>query len=597
MVKQKLAKIGYHIKKYGIGRTIQKILFRIFRCDEKKKKAEQKIYQNWILQNEPKEEELQAQRTVKFAYQPKISIVVPMYDTDKNFFLELLNSLLAQTYTNWELCLADGSKQKNETIFAMCSRFGKIKYQFLGENGGISKNTNRALEMAEGDFIAFLDHDDCLPPFCLYEVVKAINENPNVEFLYSDEDKMDEKGKRFLPYFKPDFAPETLECHNYMTHLVVVKKNLVDKIGLLNSQFDGAQDFDFVLRATEATKQIVHIPKILYHWRAHAKSTAYVADTKQYAYVAGQKVVEEHLKRIGKVGTVANPGEVPGVYQIKYEIKANPKVSILILNKEECHLLKRCLTSILTLTSYSNYEICILDNHSKEPKTIAFYEKIKNYPNIQIRRAQSTEKSVSQIINAGIQEADSDFVVQLSRYLKIVTPDWLENAIGYAQNPEIGAVGARIYASNKAIWHAGMAYGISGTAENLLVGLPYGKHDDFGREAATRNVSAVSGACLVARREIYEEVGFLDETLFPNDLQDVDFCLKLLEKGYRVVYNPYVELIWAKAQMKKQEYSTEEENFQTKWSHFLEKSDPYYSPYFSKNNGNFVIKTKGQAND
>ena len=341
-------------------------MIRIFKLDSQNKKAQQQIYQKWILQNEPNEEELQTQKKTKFPYEPKISLIVPMYNTDENFFLELLNSLLAQTYSNWELCIADGSEKQNETIFAMCSRLSKIKYHFLEKNEGISENTNRALETADGDFIAFLDHDDCLPPFALYEIVKTINENPNVEFIYSDEDKINEQGNRFMPYFKPEFSPETLECNNYITHLVIIKKTLADKIGPLDSRFDGAQDFDFVLRATENTKNIVHIPKILYHWRAHQNSTARLADTKNYAYEAGLKAIAEHLQRVGKEGVVVNPNEVPGIYQIKYAIKGKPKVSILIPNKDACATLKKCLKSILTLTTYENYEIFILENNSEK---------------------------------------------------------------------------------------------------------------------------------------------------------------------------------------------------------------------------------------
>ncbi len=434
MIKPKITKLIHYLKKYGILKTIKKIITRIFELDSKNKKAQQEIYQNWILQNEPNEEALEIQKKTKFPYEPKISLIVPMYNTDENFFLELLNSLLAQTYSNWELCIADGSKKQNETIFAMCSSLlSKIKYQFLEENKGISENTNRALETATGDFIAFLDHDDCLPPFALYEVVKTINENPNVEFIYSDEDKINEQGKRFMPYFKPDFSPEALECNNYITHLVVIKKTLADKIGPLDSRFDGAQDFDFVLRATENTKNIVHIPKILYHWRAHQNSTAHLADSKNYAYEAGLKAIAEHLQRIGKEGVVVNPNEVPGIYQIKYAIKGNPKVSILIPNKDACDTLKKCLKSILTLTTYGNYEILILENNSEKKETFAFYEKLKQNPNIKILEIPEKGFNYSKIINTGVKNASGDFVLQLNNDTQILTPNWLELMIGYAR--------------------------------------------------------------------------------------------------------------------------------------------------------------------
>ena len=471
MLTHKLSRIFYHIKRYGIWRTAKKIVVRIFNLNKRNNKSTKQLYQTWITQNEPNKKELEKQKKHEFEYQPKISIVVPMYNTDENFFLELFNSILLQTYFNWELCLVDGSQKPNDTICAMCSRCSKVKYRFLGENKGISENTNLALEMAEGDFIAFLDHDDMLPPFALHEIVKTINENPEAEFIYSDEDKIDEKGERFEPYFKPDFSPETLECNNYITHFVVMKKSLVDKIGKLDSRFDGAQDFDFVLRGAENTENIVHIPKILYHWRAHEKSTANVADTKNYAYKAGVKVVAEHLKRIGKEGIVENPGEVPGIYKIKYEIKGNPKVSILIPNKNHYRVLKKCLQSILMLTTYENYEVLILENNSTEKETFAFYEKIKQNTKIRVLEMKENEFNYSKIINFGVKHATGDFILQLNNDTKLLTPDWLENFIGYAQNNEIGAIGARLYYPDKSIQHAGIAYGIAEKAGNLLVRL------------------------------------------------------------------------------------------------------------------------------
>lgn len=597
MIIHKLSRIFYHIKRYGMIRTIKKIIGRIFLLGKVNRQSAKQLYQTWIVQNEPADEELENQKKHKFAKQPKISIVVPLYNTDENFFLELLNSVLVQTYSNWELCFADGSQERNDTIYAMCSRCSKVRYRFLGENKGISENTNLAIEMAQGDYIAFLDHDDTLPPFALYEIVKTINDKPETEFIYSDEDKIDEKGERFDPYFKPDFSPETLECHNYITHFVVIKKTLLDQIGKLNSQFDGAQDFDFVLRATENTKHIDHIPKVLYHWRAHQKSTAKVADTKNYAYEAGVKVIAEHLKRTGKEAIVKNPGEVPGIYQVKYAVKGKPKVSILIPNKDYYQGLKKCLKSILTLTTYENYEILILENNSTEKETFAFYKTIQQNPKIRVLECKEKEFNYSKIINFGVKNATGDFILQLNNDTKLLTPDWLEILLGYAQNKEIGAVGARLYYADKSIQHAGIAYGIAGKAGNLLVGLPYGTHDPFGREAAIRNVAAVTGACLFCRREIYDEVGFMDETLFKVAFNDVDFCLKILEKGYRVVYNPYIELIHYESKTrgyedtpeKKARFEEETQNFQTKWNHLLAKGDPYYNPNLSREDGNFRI--------
>ncbi len=596
-MKYQLQKIVYYLKRYGIWKTIQKIVLRVFRLEKRKQKSAQELYQNWMAKKEPSEAELELQKNEPFAFQPKISIVVPMYNPEENLFLELLNSVLLQTYSNWELCLADGSEQKNDTIVALCSDNPKIKYQFLGENKGISENTNEALKMATGDFIAFVDHDDCVSPFALYEIVKAINEHPEAELIYSDEDKIDELGNRFAPYFKPDFSPETLECNNYITHLVVMKKELVQKIGKLDSRFDGAQDFDYVLRATENTKQILHIPKILYHWRTTQNSTANVAENKLYAFDAGLKAVEEHLKRTHKKATVENPGEVPGIYQIKFAIEGTPKVSILIPNKDNLRTLQKCIASILKNSTYKNYEIIVIENNSEKSKTFEYYKKVQENPKVKVIVSQEKEFNYAKLINFGVKNATGDFVLQLNNDTQVLTKDWLELLIGYAQNQEIGAVGARLYYPDKTIQHAGIAVGIQGTAANLLVNLPFGQHGYFAREAATRNVAAVTGACLFARREIYQEVGFMDEELFKVAFNDVDFCLKILEKGYRVVYNPYVEFIHAESKTrgledtpeKQARFEREKRNFQEKWKAFLQKGDPYYNENFSREDCHFTV--------
>lgn len=385
------------------------------------------------------------------------------------------------------------------------------------------------------------------------------------------------------------------------------------KFGMLNSKFDGAQDFDFVLRATEEAKIVYHIPKILYHWRVHRDSTANVADAKPYAYEAGFKVVEEHLERIGKEGNVSYGQDVPGIYKIEYKVIGEPKISILIPNKDNIKLLKTCVESILNLTTYKNYEIVIIENNSVEKETFEFYEKLKNNEKVKIlnyteylknkienevKENNISEFNYSALINYGVKNTEGDFVLQLNNDTKLLTKNWLELFIGYAQNKEIGAVGARLYYGDKTIQHAGIAYGIGGTAGNLLVNLPYGEHAYFGRESATRNVSAVTGACLFARRDIYEEVGFMDENLFKVAFNDVDFCLKILEKGYRIVYNPYIELYHFESKSRGYEYSKKQEerfekesnNFKEKWKNLLKAPDPYYNPNFSRETCNFDLK-------
>ncbi|MBR3614695.1 MAG: glycosyltransferase [Clostridia bacterium] len=395
------------------------------------------------------------------------------------------------------------------------------------------------------------------------------------------------------------------------------------ELGKLNSKFNGAQDFDFVLRATNEAKKVLHISKILYHWRVHRDSTANVADAKPYAYEAGKKAVEAHIKRLGKKAQVEDGQDVPGIYKIKYEIEGNPKVSILIPNNDNVNLLKKCIDSILELTTYKNYEIVVIENNSDEKETFDYYkelvknEKIKilnfNKKTIldfvgenklknsvketaEINKESNKEFNYSELINFGVKNVNGDFILQLNNDTKLLTPDWLELMIGYAQNKEIGVVGARLYYEDKTIQHAGIIVGLSGIAGNMLVNLPYGKHAYFGREAATRNVVAVTGACLLCRKELYEEVGFMDEDKFKVAFNDVDFCLKILEKGYRNVYNPYSELIHYESKSRGYEYTKEQEerfnkeseNFKLKWKKYID-YDPYYNINFSRKTCNYDI--------
>ena len=594
-IKNNLNKIKYYFRRYGLIKTSQKVFKRVFHIKENRK-TNQEQYEIWMEKNKLSEQEIEKQKNHKFYFSPKISIAVPMYNTDEKFFKELIESLENQTYTNWELCLADGSEIQNETLKQYYQKNEKIKYKFLNENKGISENTNIAIDMATGEYVGFLDHDDLLSQDALFEVIKVINENDKVDFVYSDEDKIDENYERFEPYFKPDYSPETLACNNYITHFVVVKKELINKVGKLNSEFNGAQDFDFVLRATNEAKKIIHISKILYHWRVHKSSTANVADAKPYAYEAGLKAVDAHLKRMGKKALVEDGQDIPGIYKIKYEIKGNPKVSILIPNKDNVNLLKTCIDSILKITSYANYEIVVIENNSVKKETLEYYDEISKNEKVRIINSGIKEFNYSAIINFGVRNVDGEFVLQLNNDTKVLNSDWLENMIGYAQNKEIGAVGARLYYGDKTIQHAGIIIGLSGIAGNQLVNLPYGKHAYFGREAATRNVAAVTGACLLCRRELYEEVGFMDEEKFKVAFNDVDFCLKLLEKGYRNIYNPYCELMHYESKSRGYEYTEEQEkrfnqeseNFKSKWKKYID-YDPYYNVNFTRKTCNYDI--------
>ncbi len=595
----------FYIKNYGIYKTIKKIISKVINKIFRKQPinniiTEREKYQIWIKNNEPNEEELENQRNTKFKHEPKFSLVVPMYNTPADFFEELVDCLIEQTYTNWELCLADGSPEKNEKLQKIVKKDNRIKYKFLNDNKGISGNTNEALKLATGDFIALLDHDDLLPIFCLYELAKTINENPEVEFIYTDEDKIEgTKERRCDPHFKPDFAIDTLRSNNYITHLSVFKKELMDKLGGFKDEYNGAQDFDIIIRATENTKNIIHIPKVLYHWRVHQNSTAMLSDAKPYAYEAGIKVIEDHLKRKNLKAKVTHGGDIKGVYEVQYEVEGSPKVSIIIPNKDSVKLLKKCINSILKLTTYSNYEIAIVENNSEEENTFEYYNEIQKNDRVKVINYPEKGFNYSKIINYGVKNCDGEFVVQLNSDTELLTPNWLEKFIGYSQREDIGAVGARLYYEDKSIQHAGIGIAICDLAANLLVNTPKNGHAYFGRECTTRNVSGVTGACLFSRKSIYEEVGYMDEENFAVAFNDVDFCLKIREKGYLIVYNPYVEFMHYESKTrgyedtpeKKARFEKEANNFRTKWRKVLDKGDPYSNINFAQDTAGYNVRT------
>ena len=596
MIKYRIKQLKNYLTGYGILGTIRKIVKLIYGNNPEISK-----YKKFIERTEPTEEELEKQKIEIFGMTPKISVIVPMYNTNEEFFKDLIECLKKQTYSNWELCLADGSTVQNIELQKYYMDDNRIKYKFLNKNCGIAGNSNEALKMTSGEYIVLLDHDDVLPIFALYEIVKCINENPLVEFIYTDEDKI--RGtinNRCEPHFKPDFAPETLACHNYITHLVCIKKELMDKIKGFRQEYNGAQDFDLVLRATELTNRIIHIPKILYHWRVHKDSTAKNPDTKTYAFEAGKVAAQEHQIRMGKKAKVQYGGDTPGIYEVEYEVIGNPKVSILIPNKDNIAMLKQCINSILERTTYNNYEIIIIENNSKNTKTFNYYNKIKKNQKIKILEYPEKGFNYSKIINFGVKNCSGDFILQLNNDTKLLTNDWLEKFIGYAQQKEIGAVGAKLYFKNKAIQHAGIAIGVGGFAANIFSRLRNGLRGYCGKENLIQNLSAVTGACLFARKEIYEEVKYMDEENFKVALNDVDFCLKIRERGYRIVYNPYIELIhyesfsrgYEDTPEKKERFKKEIKYFKEKWKLFLETGDPYYNINLSRENAQYSIKNE-----
>lgn len=586
----RINQIKFYIGKYGFFKTIKKciktILRKIIRFLKGEKDLQYGDYGGWIKYNEPKDADLKVQMKKKFAIEPKISVVVPMYNTKEKFFKDLVNCMISQTYSNWELCLADGSPKQNENLKKYIEKDARIKYKFLNENKGIAGNSNAAIDMAEGDYIALLDHDDILAEYALYEVVSYINKWPEAEFLYSDEDKIDENDNRYDAYFKPDFAPDTLRCQNYICHFSIFKKELMEKLGGFKSDYDGAQDYDIFLRMSETAKveNIKHIPKLLYHWRVHNESTAKLnSHAKNYAFEAGKKAIEDHLKRIGLDGTVSE-GCIEGIYRIDYKVIGEPKVSIVIPNKDGKDILTVCINSILEKSTYKNYEIVVVENNSETEEIFDYYKELEKNEKIKVVHYPNKGFNYSAIINFGVRNSSGEYIVQLNNDTELITPNWLELMLGFCQRPDVGGVGVKLYFPDETIQHAGIIVGIGGIAGNRFKSIPKSGHGYFAKESMIENLSAVTAACIMNPKSVYEEVGYMDEKLAVA-FNDVDFCLKIREKGYLIVYNPFVEFWHYESKSRGQEntpakirrFQGEISTFEQRWPEILDTGDPYYN--------------------
>lgn len=583
-----------------LKKIMLKIYKKIFKYtpQEKFDLEENENYQKWIEKYEPKYDELEKQRETTFEYMPKISIVVPMYNTPEKYFKELLESITEQTYENWELCLADGSPEKAEYLEDLIQPLGdKIKYKLLSENKGISGNSNEALKLATGDFIALLDHDDIIPKFALYEIVKTINENPDVDFIYTDEDKiLEENEKRISPHFKQDYAIDTLRSYNYICHFSIFKKELMDKLGGFNSKFDGSQDYDLILRATEQAKHIVHIPKILYNWRISSTSVASGAAAKPYAYEAAKRAILASIERHGIQGAKVEDSRIIGLYKVTYPVKGEPKISIIIPNKDHKKDLKRCIKSILKST-YKNYEIIIVENNSKEKNIFKYYKKLEKNPNIKIEKCEMSIFNYSKLNNYGASKANGEYFVFLNNDTKIITNNWLETIISNCQREEIGAIGAKLIYKNKRIQHAGVVLNLTGTAGHVNWNEKENNPGYFGRIMIQQNVSAVTGALLGVSKKNFDQVNGFDET-FPIAYNDVDFCLKIQDIGKLITYNPYIEAYHYESQSrgyedteeKQKRLKKEENKLKKKWKKYFDVTDKYYSPNLRTDVPNMRIK-------
>lgn len=472
----------------------------------------------------------------------RISIIVPAYNTPRKYIEPLIESVMSQTYTNWQLCVADGSTDAaaKDIIRNLCAADQRIKYISLKKNLGISGNTNQAFSFVEGDYIAFLDHDDILPAWSLNEAAAAIKQNPKADIFYSDEDRLTENGRtRMSPFFKPDWSPDLFMSANYMAHFFVIKKDLFRELKSLRSEYDGSQDYDFCLRALDHNPQIVHIPKILYHMRMAHGSTAKEIGEKNYADEAGRAAINDYFKRNKIQAEALEVPERPTNHRIKYKIAGSPIVSIIIPFRDKVELLQDCLGSIMEKSTYDNYELILISNNSKERETFDYLSSLQNK---RIRIIEYNKPfNYSKLNNLGRRQARGKFLIFLNNDTKVISPQWIEELISVAAQPEVGAVGPLLMYSDSTIQHAGVILGMTGMAGHIFRNLKLGMLTPFWLPDWPRNYLAVTGACLAVETEKFDKIKGFDEKFIMAG-SDVVLGLDLYEKGYRNVYWPYAML-------------------------------------------------------
>lgn len=602
-----LRRVTALIKRLAIGRTLiylkknglRATVYRVFKgagpmpVDKRKLK---KIAEAYYISAQRREQE----ENTQFSKNIKFSVLVPLYNTPEKFLKEMIESVQAQTYKNWELCLADGSDREHSFVGEICKKYAdgdkRIKYEKLEKNLGISENTNACISMATGDYIALFDHDDLLHPSALYEVMRAICEH-GADFIYTDENTFSEEPHdAYNPHFKPDFSPDTLRSYNYICHLSVFSRELLDSVGYFRSEYDGSQDYDLILRLTEKAKKIFHIRKILYYWRAHKNSVAQDVGAKPYTITAAKKALAAHLERCGLKGEVLD-SSVPTTYHIKYEIDGNPLISVIIPNKDHTDDLDVCLKSLYEKSSYKNFEVIIVENNSTEKETFEYYEKVKQqYENLNVVTWTGIF-NYSAINNFGVNYAKGEYILLLNNDVEIINGSCLEEMLMFAQRKDVGAVGAKLYYSDDTVQHAGVILGLGGTAGHA--------HKHFGRShpgymaraGIAQNLTACTAACLMMRRDVFDEVGGLDES-FEVAFNDVDLCMKIREKGYLVVFTPYAELYHYESKSrgndstpeKLERFRGEIDRFKEKWQKQLDDGDPYYNPNLTLTRDDFSLK-------
>ncbi len=583
------------------------------------KKHEKLAMQQFGTKSFPDEERRREEENTVFDNPVKISILVPLYNTPEQFLKEMIDSVLNQTYSNWELCLADGSDDAHDYVETIVKSYQvkdkknaeekginntRILYKKLEKNEGISGNTNQCLSLATGEYIGLFDHDDILHPSALYEYLKVINEQ-DADYIYCDETtfKSGDINKMLTMHFKPDYAIDNLRANNFICHFSVFKKTLLEGDELFRTAFDGSQDHDMILRLTDKAQNIVHVPRLLYYWRCHEASVASNIEAKPYAINAAKEAVADHLRRHGYDHfKITSTRAFETIFKIRYEIIGTPKISIIIPNKDHVEDLRRCIGSILEKSTYDNYEIIVVENNSTREETFAYYRQISENDKITVvtyKPAEGETFNYSKVNNYGVAVSTGEYILLLNNDTEVITVNWLEELLMYAQRNDVACVGAKLYYPNKTIQHAGVVIGLG--AHRTAGHSHYMQHRDnlgyMGRLCYTQDVSAVTGACLLVKRKCYDEVGGLGED-FAISLNDVDFCLKLRDKGYLNVFTPFAELFHYESASRgsdmqgdnAERYNKESEYFRKKWADVLKQGDPYYNPNFSLDRSDFALK-------
>ena len=598
---KKIIKGIKYLFKNGIGLFVVKIKHVFWGLDY--------YYPKWFEKYKSDAEELERQKRERFAYAPVISVIVPTYNTPEKYLREMIESVMTRSNENWQLCIADGSDTEKEAgritrdvIKEYKSRDSRITCIFLDENKGISENTNAALALAKGEYVGLFDHDDLLEPDALYHVVKALNENVEdvlsdktndasykgaYDIIYTDEDMINSKGnKRMTPKFKPDFSMDLILVHNYITHFFVAKKELIHKVGAFDRKYDGAQDYDLILKCIEQTKRIKHIPHILYHWRIHKNSTAGNPKSKEYAYDAGRRALKAHLDRVGIKAEVGFT-DMTGLYDVRYMIDKEPLLSIVIPNKDHIDDLTKCVSSIYDKSTYKTFEFVIVENGSTEKETFQYYEAMEQkHDNFHVVKWEKGF-NYSAINNFGVSKAKGEYILLLNNDTELISPDALSRMLGICMRGDVGAVGAKLFFADDTVQHAGIVIGFAGYAGHVFSGC---KDTDMGymmRARINSNFSAVTAACLMTPKAVFNKVGGLCEE-FVVAGNDVDYCLRVARAGFLVTYCANAK--WYHYESKSRGYEDTPEKkarfekeislFRERWQDILRDGDPFYNINF-----------------